>query len=368
LEGAQDTHDARPATLHSLSRTGLKMNALSSRSFPGRIAVATAALTAGSTILLTAACATGQASAGNQPTASAAPAISSPPSPSPSSAPPVVGSIAGLPGWLYYQDANARVLRLTRSGVDTVVSQDGWSGNVSPDGASIAYIDQNNVVVADRDGKHPRTVMSGSFGPGYEPVWSPDSQRLLAGKSAAGGAVTFGIITVASASFAPLPHQLQDAIHPLWSADGQHLGYATGVCKLGTADADGGNARLVPVFGDMNSPANPQRRRSCDPYSISPDGSLIAVNQRTGDQPDGDIARDLFANAIIDTRTGDNVTLPVTGTVTAILFQPNGDILVRTTSGGTNQLTLLNPDHTIKTQVTEPATVKNARLLAYTPN
>jgi TolB protein len=58
------------------------------------------------------------------------------------------------------------------------------------------------------------------------------------------------------------------------------------------------------------------------------------------------------------------VTLPVTGSITAILFQPNGEILVRTP----NQLTLLNPDHTIKTQITEPAAVKTFRLLAYTPN
>ena len=361
-------HDARPATFSSFSETGLTMYALSSRRFAGQIVAATAAFAAGFSVLMTAACATGQADAGNQSAASAAPVISPSASPSPSAAVPVAGSIVGLPGWLYYEETSARVLRLSRSGVDTVVSNDGWSANVSPDGASIAYVDQSsNVVVADRDGQHPRTVLRGGVGAGYEPVWSGDSQRLLAGKIAAGGGtVTFGIITVASGTFTPLSHQFE-AIHPLWSADGQHLGYATGVCQLGTADADGGNAHLVPVFGDMNGTANPQRRRSCDPYSISPDGSLIAVHQRTGDQPDGDIGRDLVANTIIDTRTGDNLSLPVTGQITAILFQPNGDILVRTT-GGTNQLTLLNADHTIKAQVTEPAIVKNARLLAYTPN
>jgi TolB protein len=252
--------------------------------------------------------------------------------------------------------------------VDTVLSTVGYGANVSPDGASIAFVDEGgNVVVADRDGQHRRTVLRGSITAGFEPAWSPDSRRLLAAKGLAGGNRTIGIITVASSTFTPLAHQPESAIHLLWSADGQHLGYATGTCQIGTADADGGNARIVPVFGDRNSAANPQRRRSCDPYSISPDGNLIAVNQRTGDQPDGDIARDLFANTIIDTRTGNNITLPVTGSITAILFQPNGDILVRT-NNGTNQLTLLNPDHTIKAQVTEPATVKNSRLLGYTPN
>lgn len=252
--------------------------------------------------------------------------------------------------------------------METVSSAGAYGANVSPDGVSIAFVDQSgNVVVADRDGQHRRTVLRGSIDVGYEPAWSPDSQRLLVAKGVAGGNVAMGIVTIASGNFTPLAHQPQDAIHLLWSADGEHLGYATGTCKIATADADGGNARTVPVFGDPNSAANPQRRRSCDPYSISPDGSLIAVNQRTGDQPDGDIGRDLFANTIIDTRTGHNATLPVTGSITAILFQPNGDILVRT-KNGTNQLTLLNPDRTIKAQVTEPATVKNSRLLGYTPN
>jgi TolB protein len=118
----------------------------------------------------------------------------------------------------------------------------------------------------------------------------------------------------------------------------------------------------VPILGDHNATTNPQQRRSCDPYSISPDGSLIAVEQHTGSQEDGDIGRDLVANTIIDTRTGTAVTLPVNGTINAIHFGPNGGILVRTT----NQLTLLNPDHSINSQVAEPSSVKNAKLLAYT--
>jgi TolB protein len=279
-----------------------------------------------------------------------------------------MGSIAGLPGWLYYTDGD-RLLRLTSAGQTTVLTAGGYTATVSPDGTRIAFIDQNNnVVVTDRNGQNRRTVLRGSVGAGYEPAWSPDSQRLLTAKNAGVGKVTLGIVTVATGNFIPLAHQPQDVIHPLWSADGQHLGYATGTCKIGTADPDGATARTVPVFGDPNTAVNPQRRRSCDLYSISPDGTLVAVDQHTGDQPDGDIARNLQANTVIDTRTGNNIALPVTGTITAILFQPNGDILVRTTNSGTNQLTLLNPDRTIKAQVTEPATVTNTHLLAYTPN
>ncbi|SDZ04288.1 hypothetical protein SAMN05444365_10511 [Micromonospora pattaloongensis] len=355
------------------------MNAISSRTIARRTLLATAAFTAGSVVLLTAACGTDQAVPGLQTpspvvagsqTPSPVPAVSSPPPPaatSPSRALPVAGSIAGLPGWLYYADFD-RLVRLTRSGVKTVLTTGAHEANVSPDGASIAFVnDSGNVVITDRDGQHPRTVLRDSITLGYEPAWSPDSQRLLVAKSLGPGDTTVGILTIASSNFTPLAHQPQ-GIHLLWSADGQHLAYSTGNCRIVTADADGGNARTVPGFGDPNSTANPQQRRSCDPYSISPDGSLIAVNQRTGSQPNGDIGRDLFANTIIDTRTGRNITLPVTGSITAILFQPNGDTLVRTKNGTTNQLTLLNPDRTIKAQVTEPATVKNTRLLGYTPN
>lgn len=344
------------------------MNALSSRSIARRTVLATAAFAAGSAALLTAACDSGQAIAGSRPPASAAPAASSALAATPSSGVSVGGSIPGLPGWLYYADSD-RLVRLTSSGVDTVLSTGAYAANVSPDGARIAFIDQSsNVVVADRDGQHRRTVLRGSVNAGYEPAWSPDYGRLLAAKGTAGGTVTIGIVTIASGSFTALAHQPQGAIHPLWSADGHHLGYATGTCQIATADGDGGNARTVPVFGDLTSAANPQRRRSCDPYSISPDGSLIAVNQRTGDQPDGDIGRDLSANAVIDTRTGSNVALPVTGSITAIVFLPDGDILVRTTNDTNQQLTLLGPDRTIKAQVSEPATVNKSHLLAYTQN
>jgi TolB protein len=273
----------------------------------------------------------------------------------------------GLPGWLSYVDwRSGRLVRLTRSGVSTVLSAGGYSANVSPDGARVAFVDQNgNVVVADRDGKHRRTVLRGAMDPGLEPAWSPDSRRLLVGKLAGGGVRT-GVVTVATGAFTALPHQLE-GIHFLWSADGKHLGYATGECRIGIADADGGNARLVPVFGVRNDATNPQFRRSCDPYSVSVDGRWLAVDQRTGDEPDGDIGRDLAANAVVNTRTGDNVPLPVTGSISAVLFQPNGDILVRT-KGATNRLTLLGPDLTVKAQVAEPARVKDLLLLAYTPS
>ncbi len=296
------------------------------------------------------------------------PSVSASVSPSPSSSVSDESSIAGLPGWLYYDD-NPPTVILTNAGPVPILEDDDHSANVSPDGASIAYVNDINdeLVITDRHGQQPRTIATGIIGVGYEPTWSPDSQRLLVAQNLGAGEVALGIITIATGAFTPLANQIQ-AIHPLWAADGQHIGYATGTCQIGIANIDGSNARLIPILGDRDAATNPERRRSCDPYSISPNATLIAVSEHTGDEPDGDIGRDLHADTIIDTATGNRVELPVTGTVLAIRFQPNGDILVRTTDGTTNQLTLLTPQHTTKAQVTEPPTVANLPLLAYTPN
>jgi TolB protein len=276
------------------------------------------------------------------------------------------GSVAGLSGSLYYWGPPDRLVRLTSSGMVRALDTGARNANVSPDGRSIAFIDHaSDVLVADRDGGHARTVLRGSVGAGFEPVWSPDSTRLLAVRAGTGGAPVPGVVDVRTGGFTPLAHNPGGA-HYLWSADGRHLGYNTGTCQIGVADADGRNARLVPVLGDRNSSVNPDRKRSCRPFSISADGSRIAVDLQAGNTPDGDAGRRLFANAVIDTRTGATVRLPVPGAVSAVLFQPNGGTLVRSGSAGHNLLTLLSPDGTVITQVTEPATANNLALLAYT--
>ncbi|WP_203784010.1 TolB family protein, partial [Asanoa ferruginea] len=206
-------------------------------------------------LLTTAACETGHAVAAGLPSASAAPRLAAKTSPTPAP--------KSMTGQLYYADSD-RLVRFDGSGVKVVLPAGAYSANVSPDGARIAFVDERgNVVVTDRNGREARTVARGAITAGYEPAWSPDSTKLLVGKGGEGVAA-MGIVTVASATFTPLRHQPPDAFHYLWSADGRHLAYATGTCGIGVADADGGNARLVPGFGDQ--------RHSCDPYSVSPDG------------------------------------------------------------------------------------------------
>jgi TolB protein len=326
-----------------------------------RAAVVGTILAAVSGALLTAACTASRPAV--PPGTSTAPA----PSGAGAGQPADAGHAAGLSGWLYYVDrSSGRLLRLTSSGLVQVLGAGGTNANVSPDGRRVASIDEaGDVLVADSDGAHQRTVFRGSTPAGYEPAWAPDSGRLLVVRALAGGMTVPGVVDVNTGGFTPLPHNPY-GIHYLWSADGGHLGYATGICQLGVAGIDGDNARLVPVIGDRNPSVNPDRKRSCDPFSLSPDGSRMAVDLHGGNTEDGDVGRNLSANAVIDTRTGASVRLPVTGTVTAVLFQPDGGMLVRTRSGATNLLTLISPTGTVTDHITEPTTTKDLDLIAYT--
>ena len=296
-----------------------------------------------------------------------------PTSSSTSSQPLGESSVVGLSGWLFYVGYD-RVFRLTPDGLVLVLS-DAYSASVSPDGGWIAYGDeQGHLFVADSAGGQVRALVADEVlvVTGFEPSWSPDSRRLLVGRSLGDGGVELGVVEVSSGSFTPLAHQVE-AIHPLWSVDGSGLGFATGTCEVGVADADGGNAALVPVVGDVDVSVNPLGRRSCDPFSLSADGVLMAVNQRAGDEPDGDIGRDGVANAVVDTATGAQVSVPVVGQVSAVLFLADGAALVRSTDVGVTSLTLLNPDLTVANQFTEPSTVADTcaevgcSLLTYAP-
>jgi TolB protein len=322
----------------------------------------TAAALAVLAVPLLAACTTSPAGPGTAASSQppSVPVSSASPTPSPS---PSAGSVTGLPGWLYYVTSDGDLERLTATGPVRVLGDfAGYTAAVSPDGTAIAYYDRDdNLIVTDRDGGRPRTVLRGGVAEGFEPTWSPDSTRVLTAKPLH----TVGVVTLASGTFTPLPTQV-DGIHFLWSADGRHLGYATGVCQLGVAGPDGQGAHLAPVIGDPDPKVNPNHRRSCDPVSIAPDGSRMAVLLHdTRDLSDGDIGRSLPANAVIDMRTGASVALPVSGTVSGVLFRTDGAMLVRHTAGGTTYLTLLGADGTVLTRVTEPATVHGMTLFAY---
>jgi len=327
------------------------MNAISSRSIARWTVLATV-------VALTAACET---NAQSRPVASRPAPTSVAPSPAaPSPA-------ASIPGRLYYTGPYERLVQVTGSTVKTVLEKEAYAANVSPDGARLAFIDgtsidSGNLVISDRDGRNRRTVFRGAESAGFEPAWSPDSKQLVIAKRLGDGKRTIGLLTIATGRFTAWARQ-PVGFHFLWTADGKRVAYTDG-SRLVTADPDGRNARVVPVFGSDDSRLNPKGRRTSDPYSISANGGLVSVWLRTSGEDDSDIGRDLIADAIVDTRTGENVGVPVRGEIRAILLQPDGDILVRTRG----KLTLFDPAWTVKAQVTEPAAVSDSKLLAYRPN
>jgi TolB protein len=293
------------------------------------------------------------AASGLPSTAASSPPPSPPSSAPPSSPPATVGSLPGLPGWLYYDPSGtagtATLGRLAGGRLVPVASA--VSPAVSPDGTKIAGIDSGKLIVTDGAGGQKRTVTTGLIDMGYEPVWSPPGDRVLVAKGPDLSSVTLGTVSIASGTFTPLAHN-PGGIHYLWSADGKHLGY-TKDCRIGLSDADGGNAHLI---SDLSS---------CDPFSISPDGTKIAANVLHKGDDAGDIALDMTANTVIDTATGKAIALPVQGTVTQVLFQPDGTTLIRSTRQNVTTLTLLDADGTVRTSVTEPAIAKGWNLAAY---
>lgn len=337
-----------------------------------RVVLALTGLAAVPALLLTSACTDGGTTAA-RPVAVTAPAS---PAARPVAVPAVASTAAhsttahtitatGLRGDLYYVTADGALVRLTPNGLRTVLPTGGDTATVSPDGARLAYLDGDRLMVTDRDGHHRRVVRAGLSGEGFEPVWSADSRSVLTAVSR-GDRNVIGTVDVTTGRFAPLAHQPADAVHPLRAYGNGRLAFSTGECRVGTADADGGHATLLPVLG-VEGRTNPRFRRSCDPYSVSPDGRLVALDEHTGAQPDGDIARNLRANTVVDVRTAAPLTLPVAGRMSAAFYLPDGRLLTRTTAGRTTTLTLLNADRTVAARITEPRAAASLDLLAFIP-
>lgn len=255
---------------------------------------------------------------------------------------PGVTAVASLTGTAYYlADDFTKLVRVTKGTVTVVIPASGGliAPAFSPDGRQLAVLSSSGTLrLYDADGGEGHTLATGLAKVGYEPSWSPDGTRILVAKPhGSAGQVTLGTVPVAGGAFTALPHQPSDVIHPMWLADG--IVFATGECRIGTTDATGDHTRLVPVFGTS---AAPQKARSCDPFNASPDGRL-ALQVRINDEPDGDIGPDYAANAILDPSTGALTHVQIPGDVEQIVFQVDGDAIVRTKNAGHLTLTRITP-------------------------
>ncbi|MEV8504116.1 hypothetical protein AB0368_04685 [Actinoplanes sp. NPDC051475] len=271
------------------------------------------------------------------------------PRPTPATLPkPRSTSLAALPGQAFYDDAgtDGDLVRLTRDGdPETVLSAPFSTVGVSPDGARIAYVSDGQLLVVGTGGGEPERVYAGSASADQAPAWSPDGARLLI------DATDPGLLDVATGRLDPLPSGLEGE-HYRWSGDGTTLVYATPSCGLEVAAVGAQSGTPVPDQDTADGPA------ACRPVSVDSTGDLVTV--RTEAAVTG------TADAVLDTKTGERVELPVGGTIIGAVFDPAGNLLVRWVHGGGNRLSLFDRDFTLLVQAGEPAGLKGLDLVAYT--
>jgi TolB protein len=270
--------------------------------------------------------------------------------------------LADLPGKVFYARPGDEpdVVRMSPSDGDTVtVLADAPSPvGISPDGDRIAFEQDGNLLVAGTDGGTPERLATGVTTTRQAPTWSPDGNRLLVHAS------TPAILQVATGTLTPLPEGLGNGLHFRWSGDGTKLVFATSFCGLQVAGSGDDTGVAVPVLGDRQAVDNPDGLAACLPTSVDVAGDRVTVPlQTTGATGDDGSTT---ADVVVDTTTGDLIPLPVAGTVVGTVFDPRGNLLVRTVNGGIWRLSLFAPDGTLLVQATEPAALKDLDLLTYT--
>jgi TolB protein len=280
------------------------------------------------------------------------------PSPAPAEA---ARSIAGIPGALFYRNEDYDIFRRTLAGELLPTA----GGEMSPDGKRRAFVEEDgDVMVTDGEGQTPRRIYRHAATMGYGPVWAPGGTTLVIGRQVSEEKVDLGLLDVGTGRFTALPG-IKAGLHPRFSGDGRRIAFMDD-CRLLLAPADGGDPVLVPVIGDQNRKNNPSGSYACDVLSVDADGSRITVDLKGADEPAGDIAGDLTADTVIDTVTGAAVALPVNGEVLAVLYRPDGSLIVRSRKSTTTLLTVLSPTGEQIAQVVEPSKLKDHDLAYWT--
>jgi TolB protein len=280
------------------------------------------------------------------------------PRPSGTTTAPRSTSIADLPGQIFYAgtgDDHKLVRLIPGERPETVLSAPYATVGVSPDGSRLAYVANGNLMVVDTGGGDPEQAYAGIASAAQAPAWSPDGARLLV------NAAEPGVLEVATGTLTPLPGGLGGRQFR-WSGDGSTLVYATAGCGLEVAQADADSGTPVPEPGD------PGGRAACRPVSVDVTGDLVTVQleQSSAAAFAGRDSAVAPADAVLDTVTGDIVDLPVSGKIVGAVFDPGGNLLVRSVRSGTHRLSLFAPDFTLLLRAREPAALRELELVAYT--
>ncbi|MFI7213183.1 TolB family protein [Micromonospora maritima] len=251
----------------------------------------------------------------------------------------------------------ARMAKLPRGAAVT-------NAAVSPDGRRVAWVDADSALrVADVDGDNARKLTPGGHqlveGDCWTPTWSPDSRRLTISavlRTEPTPVWEKAVLDLTTGAYTRIADVT--GCHPVWSADGKVLAYADGEGRVAVNRPDGSAEKLIPGVGVRGA------RPSFDIASISPDGSRLALRLRGPDEPSGDVARELDANAVIDTRTGREIELPLGGrTLRQAWFSGDGTLVARVDAGNHKALVLIGADGRKISEIREPSALGDQQIL-----
>ncbi|WP_446212014.1 hypothetical protein [Micromonospora sp. IBSANI012] len=317
---------------------------------------------------------------GTTPSVTASPSPTPSPTPSPSGSPsiaPPATSTSSQPatsatfGRLHYgpvntgEAATAHLYSWTPGGtpVRRLALPAGPARNnaaVSPDGRRVAWVEESGALwTSALDGSGKRKLRDLVDNMCWSPTWSPNSRQLTVRLGAADGSFSkVGLLDVSSGAFTEVAGF--DGCHPVWAAYGT-VAFADG--SNGTVvvtDRTGAGRRTIPGLGSKGS------RYVCfDVASISPDGRRIALFRIDRDGTYGDAARDLLVNAVLDTRTGSVVTLPLGGReLRQAYFQADGSLVARVRSGGRYTLVLIDKAGKKVAEKAEPSSLASMQIIA----
>lgn len=247
---------------------------------------------------------------------------------------------------------------LKLAGVDALSS-----ATFSPDGKRVAWVTSDfdsgstELFVANVDGSGSHVLLKEADPYCVEPNWYSDGKKLVTRPAAESSARVIDVATGAVSAFAtPI-----EGCHLLLSADGNTIAFSSGQA-ITLTKADGSSRRDVPRLG---AAGGADRRRSHDLMSLSSDGRLVALYVLTGDTPDGDVARGVEANEIVDTKTGATMKLPLPGELHQAYFLPPGGVVVRVKTTSGMEVALLSADLKLITKVAEPPALASMVLLGY---
>jgi hypothetical protein len=123
------------------------------------------------------------------------------------------------------------------------------NANVSPDGRWVTWVASAGgaLHIADLTGRHSdRILRQGVDGERLAPVWSPDARQLMVRDIAAGpDRAVVGVIDVSNGRFTRLRHNLPDARHLVWAADGKAIAFVAPDRGVVVAESDGSRQRTV---------------------------------------------------------------------------------------------------------------------------